>query len=275
MRRVLAGDTAPTMPAGAATAVAPAVAEPRARLDAALHDLAEVLAVYPYRAGMPACAHCVADDDVRMLGSTPATIPDPALARFVGKCLTTWGTVDDLTRLLPEILTRAFDGRSVVPEPLIGARLRRGGWLDWPSAETPAVHRTLQAAWLTVLAAPPRTGVPLVNRLGLIMSAEHDIDAYLDIWEDRLEAPGDPTARLHAVLQLADLLGPFAEDRWRRLNRAFPLARRGVVGQLDRWLRQPAVVQRVAHATEVLRGTPQGASMARGRDGLGRLRNAG
>lgn len=270
LRRVLAGTTLAASPPP--SLAPPAGADSRARLDAALEDLAEVLAVYPFRAGMPACTHCVTDHDVRMLAGAPATIPGDVLARYVAKCLTTWGTVDDFKRLLPEILRRTVEGRLAVPEPLIGARLRRGGWLSWPAAETPAIHRTLHAAWLTVLDAPPGAGVPVVNRLGLIMSAEHDIDAYLDLWEDRLEAPGDPTARLHAVLQLADLLGPFADGRWRRLTRAFPLARRGVVGQLDRWLRQPAVVQRVAHASEVLRSTPQGPAMARGREGMGRLR---
>lgn len=263
-------DQAPPATGGVGTLRHPDV---QAQLEAALLDLEEVLAVYPYSAAMTACGHCVETDEIRLLGRLPEAIPDAVLARFAAKSLITWGSVDDFKRLVPEMLRRSFDGRLAVPEPLLGTRLRRADWLSWPAAETPAVHRVLHAAWACLLAVPPGPGrTPVVNRLGLILNAENEIDTYLEMWEDRLEAPGDPAIRLHSVLHLADLLAPFAEGRWRRLHQAFPLARRGVVDQLDRWLRQPAVVQRVTHASEVLRSTPQGPAMDRGREGMARLR---
>jgi hypothetical protein len=246
---------------------------PTRQLELALTDLAEVFAVYPFRAAMPACPHCVGPDEVRMLGRHPELIPDPTLDRFVAKALITWGDVADLKRLLPEILARAGAGRLGAPEPLLGARLRRAGWLEWPAAEAPAVRRTLRAAWLTTLSTGPGPGrAPAMSRLGLIVTAEDDLSPYLDLWEDRLEAPGNPTARLHAVLHLADLLAPLATGGRRRLARSFPLARRGVVGQLDQWLRQPVVIRRLAHAADALDRTPQGALVSQARQGLSRLR---
>lgn len=246
---------------------------PSRQLDLALTDLAEVFAVYPFRAAMPACPHCVEADEVRMLGRHPELIPDHLLDRYVAKALITWGDGVDLKRLLPEILARACAGRLGAPEPLLGARMRRAGWLEWPAAEAPAVRRTLRAAWLTTLSTGPGPGrPPAMSRLGLIVTAEDDLSPYLDLWEDRLEAPGNPTARLHAVLHLADLLAPLATGGRRRLARSFPLARRGVVGQLDQWLRQPVVIRRLAHAADALDRTPQGALVAQARQGLSRLR---
>jgi hypothetical protein len=246
---------------------------PGRQLELALTDLAEVFAVYPFRAAMPACDHCVTSDDVRLLGRHPERIPDAVLDRYVAKALITWGEAADLKRLLPEILGRACAGRLGAPEPLLGARMRRAGWLEWPAAEAPAVRRTLRAAWLDTLSTGPGPGrPPAMSRLGLIVTAEDDLSSYLDLWEDRLEAPGNPTARLYAVLHLADLLAPLALGGRRRLARSFPLARRGVVGQLDQWLRQPVVIRRLAHAADALDHTPQGALVAQARQGLSRLR---
>ncbi len=270
-RRAAAAPPAPTPSFAARRDDAPIT--PRRQLDLALVDLAEVFAVYPYRATMPACDHCISAAERRSLGQAPARIPGPVLDRFVAKCLVTWGDVADLKRLLPEILTRTCGGRLGPPPALIGARLRRADWRAWPAAETPAVRRALRAAWLTTLATPPSPGLPPATRLlGLLVTAEDDLVPYLDMWEDRLEAPGDPTARLAAVLHLADLLGPLADGGRRRLAHTFPLARRSSIGQVDQWLRQPVVVQRLAHAAESLRITPHHDRMVRGREGLAHLR---
>lgn len=246
---------------------------PTRQLELALTDLAEVFAVYPFRSTMPACAHCVTGDDMRALGRQPGRIPSSVLDRFVTKSMVTWGDPVDFKRLLPEVLTRACAGTLGPPEALVGARLRRAGWLDWPAAEAPAVRRTLRSAWLTSLAAGPGPGrPPATARLSLIVTAEDDLGPYLDLWEDRLEAPGNPTARLHAVLHLAGLLAPLADGGRRRLSRSFPLARRGVVGQLDQWLRQPVVIRRLAHAADALERTPHGPLVAAAREGLAHLR---
>ncbi len=248
----------------------------RRQLDVALTDLTEVLGVYPFRSGMPVCHHCVSDADLRTLALPPPRIPRPVLDRFVTKSLTTWGEAPDLKRVLPEVLTRLCDGRLAPPDALVGARLRRAGWLGWPAAETPAVRRTLRAAWLTTLATAPGEGrAPISHRLGLITGAEDDLSPYLDLWEDRLESPGNPNARLAAVLHVADLLAPIDDGGRRRLTRGFPLARRGVVAQLEHWLRQPVVIRRLAHAADALDGTPHGEVVARARHGLARLRNDG
>jgi hypothetical protein len=131
----------------------------------------------------------------------------------------------------------------------------------------------LRAAWLATLAEAPAPGrAPVGRTLGLVASAEDDLSPYLDQWEDRLEAPGDPAARLAAVLHLADLLAPLADGGRRRLARGFPLARRSVVTQLDQWLRLPVVSRRLAHAGDALRSTPHAERVARAREGMARLR---
>jgi hypothetical protein len=218
----------------------------------------------------------VSDDDLRQLGRAPGRISTSLLDRYVTKSMVTWGDVADFKRLLPEVMVRLCEGRTAAPGALVGARLRRADWTRWPAAETPAVRRTLSAMWLTTLAAPPGPGrEPVVGRLALITAAESDLEPYLDLWEDRLEASGDPAARLAAVLHLADLLAPLAAGGRRRLTRGFPLARRSVVGQLDHWLRQPVVIQRLAHAGGALEATPHGPLVAQARAGLARLRAEG
>jgi hypothetical protein len=198
------------------------------------------------------------------------------LDRFVTKALVTWGEEVDLKRLVPEILARLDRGDLGAPEALVGARLRRADWTRWPAAEAPAVRHALHASWIALLAAPPAAGrVPIATRLALLTAAEDDLTPYLELWEDRLESPGDPSARLAAILHLADLLAPLATAGRRRLMRGFPFARRSVVGQLDQWLRQPAVVQRLARAADALASTPHATVMARARDGLARLRTEG
>jgi len=270
-------DATPAQAPARATVRRPAPAEaaapPPHQLDLALTDLAEVFAVYPYRATMPACDHCVTAEERRALGRPPEQVPGPVLDRFVTKALITWGEEADLKRLLPEVLARTCDGRLGPPPSLVGARLRRAGWREWPAAETPAVRRVFRAAWMATLAEAPGPGrLPVDRLLSLLATAEEDLVPYLGVWEDRLEAPGNPGARLAAVLHLADLLTPLAAGGRRRLARSLPLARRGPVGQVDQWLRQPVVVQRLAHAAESLRSTPHRPRMDRAREGLARLR---
>lgn len=249
---------------------------PAEQLQHALDDLGQVFGGYPFRPAMRACPHCVSDDDLRQLGRAPARISTSLLDRYLAKSMVTWGDVADFKRLLPEVMVRLCEGRTAAPGALVGARLRRAGWTTWPAAETPAVRRTLSAMWLTTLAAPPGPGRdPVVARLSLVTAAESDLEPYLDVWEDRLEAGGDPAARLAAVLHLADLLAPLAVGGRRRLTRGFPLARRSVVGQLDHWLRQPVVIQRLAHAAGALESTPHGPLVTQARAGLARLRAEG
>jgi hypothetical protein len=44
------------------------------------------------------------------------------------------------------------------------------------------------------------------------------------------------------------------------------------VAQLDHWLRQPVVIQRLARAADALHSTEHGPLVARARQGLARLR---
>lgn len=278
--RPAGGDPRPTRAVPSSTTGGPPTPTPVTlqthQLELALTDLAEIFAGYPFRPAMPVCAHCVSDDDLRLLRRPPARIPDAVLDRYVSKSLITWGGPPDLKRLVPEILRRLRDGRLGPPDALVGARLRRAGWSDWPAAEAPAVRRTLRAAWAATLAVRPVDGGPLITwRLGLIAAAEDDLSPYLDLWEDRLEDPRDPDARLAAVLHLADLLAPLASGGRRRLARRLPLAQRGIIAELEHWLRQPVVGRRLARGADALRDTAHGEVMRTAREGLARLRSDG
>lgn len=242
----------------------------------ALGDLTEVFAVYPYRAGMPACPHCVGDDDLRALGRRPPLIPSTVFDRYADKALITWGSTPDFKRLLPELFARLTAGQLGCPAVTVTARLRRARWAEWPAAEPPAVRRVLRAWWQRAFDAPPRPGhAPATVRLAAVAAAEDDLTPYLDLWLDRLESPGAPSARLAALLHLSALLAPLAEAGPRGLAHRLAFAPRPVVGQVVHWARQPAVVQRLAHANEALAGTEHDALVRQARAGLLRLRAEG
>lgn len=122
---MLAGPAPDASAAGAprATEIEVVADTPTRQLDLALTDLAEVFAVYPFRATMPACAHCVSSDDLRALARQPGRIPASVLDRFVTKSMVTWGDPVDFKRLLPEVLARTCNRTLGPPESLVGARL--------------------------------------------------------------------------------------------------------------------------------------------------------
>ncbi len=178
---------------------------PDDRVDAAINALYLAFAHYPYRASMPACAHCVSDEDLLALGAVPVRdLPAGLLARYALKAVSTWGEANDLKRVLPRLLELTIAGKMSIPAAVVTTKLQRAGWQKWPAEERRAVWQCLSAWWRHTLAGPAGSGMSAHRLLDAISMAEADLEPYFSDWHHAMAGDGD--GRLPATLHLVELL---------------------------------------------------------------------
>ncbi|MBI2710698.1 MAG: hypothetical protein HYX34_13555 [Actinobacteria bacterium] len=254
----------------------PVPPQPAPRISAA--DVATALARaraafahHPFRPDMPACPHCVSDDDIDALEGPLEDLRIDVLARYAGKALTTWGGIADFRRLVPALLTLLATDHPAVDPPLVADKLRRGRWTAWPEPEQAAVHEVLLAWWDAGLQAAPGT-VPRAGyrRLRAVAAIERDIGPHLGVWLSRLEARATPEPLLHLV----DLLTASALDPDDPATAAglFTDPAGDAAGQLTAWLVTDPVRHALNLGVEGLHGTPLARRAASARRRLERLR---
>jgi hypothetical protein len=172
---------------------------------AAVDALYLAFSPYPYRATMPACAHCVSDADLMGLGAAPVRdVPADLLGRYARKAVSTWGEVDDFKRLLPRLLELSAADHPGITPAVVTTKLQRANWQTWPLTERRAVWRFLTVWWRHNLGRWVGPGFAAHRILDAIAIAEADLDPYFSEWHHALA--GQTNARLPATQHLVELL---------------------------------------------------------------------
>ena len=219
------------------------------RLTAAVDSLYLVFARYPYRASMPACAHCVTDENLLGLGQTAVRdLPPELLGRYVRKAVSTWGEVDDFKRLLPRLLELSASDDLRIPPMVVTAKLRRAEWRTWPADEQRATWQFLLAWWHHNLSRWVGPGLAAHRLLDAISVAEADLGPYFTEWHQLLG--GESAGRLASVLHLVELLtdSPLQPDHPESVGRLAPEALGNAVKQYREFLLDPATADELERA---------------------------
>jgi hypothetical protein len=219
------------------------------RLIAAVDSLYLTFARFPYRASMPACAHCVTDDDLLGLGhSAVRDLPADLLGRYVRKAVSTWGEVDDFKRVLPRLLELVAADDLRVPPTIVMAKLRRAEWRNWPADEQRATWQFLLAWWHFDLSRWVGPGLAAHRILDAISVAEADLGPYFSNWHHLLA--GETDGRLPAVQHLVELLidSPLRPDDPATIGRLAPEALGNAVKQYREFLLDPVTAEELERA---------------------------
>jgi hypothetical protein len=239
-------------------------AKPRpAGVEGAIVRLYDVFAGYRYRASMPACAHCVSDEDLLALGSQPLDrLPAPLLGRYTIKAVSTWGEVSDLKWLLPRLAQLLARGQLPVPAGALTAKLTRADWHAWPTAEREAVRALLHEWWLEGLRSTPDIGAVVTARLPAVAAAEPDLTQYLLAWQEALA--GDDARRLAALQHVLELVchSRFRPDLPSSLAALFWEPAGPAAAQTAAWLTSPDLAGEIDRALYDLAANPDARRLA-------------
>lgn len=143
------------------------------------------------------CRHCFTEDELAELSGPPARIADANLFHAVF-C---WGgTLDDSVQwmrwLTPRLLRDMMANGSLLDDQMIGVRLNKAGWQEWPDAERQAIE-TLCSAWWQVALTGPVDEWSATGALAFLVPLTREIAPWLRIWT---QTPGRS-----ADLQVAEL----------------------------------------------------------------------
>ncbi|CAM5497638.1 hypothetical protein MAUB1S_08325 [Mycolicibacterium aubagnense] len=122
-------------------------------LQRALDRCYEVFAFYPRPRALGASP--LRDQDLlKLLVSSPLRqLGDEQIGPYAAYALTTVGGADDYRYFLPRILELATgtQGWPGLDPSLIGEKLKRARWLDWPVDEQTAIRHVFEEAWRRAL----------------------------------------------------------------------------------------------------------------------------
>jgi len=148
-------------------------------------------------APVEACSHCFTEDELAELSGPPALISEDNLFHAVFS----WGsTLDDSVAWLRWVTPRlmrdmVLDGR-LLDDEMLGVRLNKAGWREWPESERQAIEALCSALWRLTLASPVDEWT-VTGALAFLVPLTRDVEPWLRIWT---ETPGRP-----ADLKVAEL----------------------------------------------------------------------
>lgn len=219
------------------------------RMDAAFESV-------PFDPDMDRDPMTVGDTDMASIAGPVASIPAPAVARFVVKAGTTWGGPDDFRRITPRALELAADLALPVDRGLLWAKMRWAGWTGWPTYQTATVREFLRCEWARLLRSDPRPSHVAHRWLRYAADGLDDLGPYLTEWHRALDAgtpaPHRRAATGHLVILLVN--SPLRPDHPATVQDVFP-AHPDAADQLARWLRDPTTSNRLGLAQYSLAGT--------------------
>jgi len=225
---------------------------------------------YPYRPAMPACPHCVSDDDLARLGRPLDELAVDEVRRYARKAITTWGDARDFKRVLPRLAELMATDELVVDPQMVTGKFHRAEWRRWPEPERAAVHRFLRAWWVAGLAEPPSAHRLAQRRLNAIAVAEADLGPYLEDWHRGLAGHGQ--VRLSAVLHLVRLVAGdgarLGEPGW--AEALFDQQAGAAGATFAAWLTGSTTIIQLERAAYDYAATPHGPPVAAATAALGR-----
>lgn len=150
------------------------------------------------------CRHCFTEAELADLCGPPARIADSKLFHAVFR----WGnTLDDSVQwmrwITPRLLRDMMQNAHLPDDELIGARLNKAGWQNWPPAERQAIETLCTAWWKTTLTSPvDEWSAP--QALTFLVPLTRDLTPWLHTWT---HTPGRP-----ADLQIANLWHTWGQE---------------------------------------------------------------
>jgi hypothetical protein len=225
-------------------------------LIASIELLYQTFAAYPLPKYTDPCLHCHAIEDEAKLHSMPLRdLGVNELRDYIADALLVWGSVAEFKHFLPRI----FELYVTVPDPaselidpeMILSKFRYGQWRTWPVHEQVAVETLLHALWAEILNDPDQADcfTDLESWLCAIAQAEDDLTPYLNQWVS--------DERPSASFALSSMLLASAVVRSGSTGRnAFWKDRDEQYAQVQRWVKTPAVLQKLQRARISSEGSP-------------------
>ena len=126
---------------------------------------------------------CFTEDQLAQLSGPVGQISDGELSHAVFS----WGntldaSVEWLRWVTPRLLRDMMEeGRLLLDDQMIGVRLNKAGWREWPSRERQAIEALCLAWWQETLAGPVDGGPPSMA-LDFLVPLTREIFPWLEIW---------------------------------------------------------------------------------------------
>lgn len=116
--------------------------------------LYENFAIYPHNVVMEASP--LHADQMALWTANLQSAPLPKLnasqlTDYVGRAISTWGSVDDFKHYLPRILELTAQFDAPYAASIVFGKLEYAGWRAWPSTEVKAIEEYLLALWIHLL----------------------------------------------------------------------------------------------------------------------------
>ena len=160
------------------------------------------------------------------------------LARYSGKAITTWGTVEDYKHFLPRILE--LIGLIQVPYAVWVSfdRLEMAGWTKWPQQEKRVIERYMLLLWKHVLNhRSAALDFEFVDYVAALARFYPNFPELLTIWLN--------TTNSSATLRLADYVRDHHSDLFGHYGIPGLYRQQGNSKEIRRWLLSPAILMKL------------------------------
>ncbi|MHA5047606.1 hypothetical protein [Streptomyces sp. SD15] len=216
----------------------------RARLDAAVARVESVFAGMRVVSEEPACSHCYTADELALLRTPDAVLPDDLVLHFFHESPGLIDNLDEVVRrLLPQFAAYLAAGRfSGMGFAQTG--LGRVDWRGWPRGQAEAIEEFIEAWWLDFLRDDSSPHV-VTDVLEVASDMAGTVTPLLALW-----AAEPRGGRADALLER------FVESRGDELLQDDPTVlgfwcdRQDLIAELQQWLVDHAVDRLTAYGTD-------------------------
>lgn len=215
-------------------------------LDQAIEGLYTAFEGYPLPRFTNPCPCCHSAEVELKLHARPLRDLDADHLRdYAVDAILTWGGEAVFKHFLPRIfellVTLPDPCRQLIDREIVFSKFRYGNWQAWPEAEQAAVEGFLHSVWYEVLGDPPgeESYSDLESWICSIGQCEDDLSSYLHEWiEDERQSASLALSRLLLTSAVARTKKHGRNEFWRGDQYA----------QLQKWVKSPAVIEKLEKA---------------------------